>query len=143
MWDDYFNKIMEFGFDDPRVATEFVQDFAVKNKEKYPTVYKHIFDYEGEVYFIDQKAGFEQTEEVHDRMIMPFGELDPHEVYELYIHLNLEDEFVETFSCNSERGEPFEHCGLPKCKNCNERKVNFKLIAYKDPTSYTYVSKNT
>lgn len=130
---EHLKLISDSGWNRGVTTKDGIYSFLQENRHAYPNIIKHIDIFKGELYFIDFPYGFEHIESAFSNTIRPWRNLNSYDVYELYYLLGFDDDLHLTISCNN--GEHENHCGI--CKNCAERKYNFRAIDKEDLTVYS------
>lgn len=130
---EHIKLLTDSGWDRGLITRDDVYTFLRDNRHAYPNIIKHVDVFKGDVYFVKHLYGFEHVKSALSNTIRPWRNLNSYDVYELYYLLGFEDELHRTVSCNN--GEHSNHCGT--CKNCAERKYNFRALDKEDLTLYS------
>jgi len=120
------------GWDRGRITRGELKPWLEKNADRYPELYKYVFEQDGKIFGVSQYIGFEQIEADFNLCVRPFRNLTTSDVIDLYKQLGAVDELYKSSSCDVDIG----NCGV--CNDCLKRKLAFKNSSVIDLTKYTF-----
>lgn len=126
--------LFECGWDKNKLTMSQVYEWFKNpdNSKKYPELEDFVHNMNGQIYFVNEKMGFEHVIDHFRRVFKPLCFMTKAEVVELYMQLGIEQELWKTSSCNMT--EFANHCGF--CKNCLHRKSAIAKNGLADQTIY-------
>jgi len=120
------------GWDRGIITEGELKPWLKKNADRYPELFKHVFEQNGKIFGVNRYLGFEQIEADFNLCVRPFRNLITSDVIDLYKQLGAISELYQSSSCDVNLG----NCGI--CDDCQKRKLAFKNSSVTDLTKYTF-----
>lgn len=120
------------GWDRGKITTGGLNSWLEKNADRYPELYRYVFEQSGKIFGVSRYVGFEQIEADFNLCVRPFRNLTTSDVIELYDQLGATKDLYRSSSCDVDLG----NCGA--CNNCQRRKSAFRNSSVTDLTKYTF-----
>jgi hypothetical protein len=122
------------GWDCGRITRGELKPWLEKNADRYPELFKYVFEQNGQIFGVTKQFGFERIEADYNLFVRPFRNLTTSDVINLYKQLDSVAELYQSSSCAVDIG----NCGV--CNDCLKRKLAFKNSSVIDLTKYTFNS---
>lgn len=120
------------GWDRGMITNDKLNDWLEKNSNRYPELYRYVFEQQGKIFGVSKYIGFEQIETDFNLSVRPFRNLITSEVIDLYEKIDALSELYRSSSCDVDVG----NCGI--CSSCHKRKLAFRNSSVTDLTKYTF-----
>jgi hypothetical protein len=120
------------GWDRGTITRGELKPWLEKNADRYPELFKYVFEQNGQIFGVSKHFGFEQLEVDFNLCVRPFRNLTTSDVINLYKQLDAVAELYQSSSCDVDIG----NCGV--CNDCLKRKLAFKNSSVTDLTKYTF-----
>ena len=120
------------GWDRGTITRGELKPWLEKNADRYPELFKYVFEQNGQIFGVSKHFGFEQLEVDFNLCVRPFRNLTTSDVINLYKQLDAVAELYQSSSCDVDIG----NCGV--CNDCLKRKSAFKNSSVTDLTKYTF-----
>jgi len=120
------------GWDCGRITRGGLKPWLKENADRYPELFKYVFEQDGKIFGVSKHIGFEQIEADFNLCVRPFRNLTTSDVIDLYKQLGAVSELYQSSSCDVDLG----NCGI--CSDCLKRKLAFKNSSVIDLTKYTF-----
>jgi len=119
------------GWDRGTITRGELKPWLEKNADRYPELFKYVFEQNGQIFGVSKHFAFEQYEADFNLGVRPFRNLTTSDVIDLYDQLGAVTQLYQSSSCDVDIG----NCGV--CNECLKRKLAFKNSSVSDLTKYT------